>query len=127
MPEYHTAAKNFWDMVVPHRVYSHGGVGVGEIIRKRDVIAGSLWSEPNNRDHAETCVAYNMLKLSRNLFFHDPDPKYMNYYEQGLFNQILGSRRDSNSVTSPDVTYFLPVRPGNAAGTAIGTCCVEQA
>jgi hypothetical protein len=45
VPEYHTAAKNFWDMIVPHRTYSHGGLGVGEILRKRDVIAGSLWSE----------------------------------------------------------------------------------
>ncbi|MEO7997538.1 MAG: beta-L-arabinofuranosidase domain-containing protein, partial [Gemmatimonadaceae bacterium] len=124
VPEYHTAAKNFWDMVVPHRVYANGGVGVGEIIRKRDVIAGSLWSEPNNRDHAETCVAYNMLKLSRNLFFHDPDPKYMNYYEQALFNQILGSRRDNSSVTSPEVTYFQPVRPGERRNYGnVGTCC----
>jgi DUF1680 family protein len=31
--DFHTAASNFWDMVVPHRVYSHGGVGVGEILR----------------------------------------------------------------------------------------------
>ena len=113
--DYYTAAKNFWDMVVPHRIYSHGGVGVGEILRKRDVIAGSLYSEPNNHDHAESCVVYNMLKLSRNLFFHDPDPKYMNYYEQGLFNQILASRRDTDSVTSPEVTYFIPVRPGERA------------
>ena len=58
---------------------------------------------------------YNMLKLSRNLFFHEPDPKYMNYYEQGLFNQILASRRDSDSTTSPEVTYFIPVRPGERA------------
>ncbi len=122
--EYHTAAKNFWNMVVPHRVYSNGGIGVGEIIRKRDVIAGSLWSEPNNRDHAETCVVYNMLKLSRNLFFHDPDAKYMNYYEQGLFNQILGSRRDNTSITSPEVTYFQPVRPGERRNYGnVGTCC----
>ena len=124
VPEYKMAASNFWDMVVPHRVYPHGGVGVGEIIRKRDVVAGSLWSEPNNRDHAETCVAYNMLKLSRNLFFHDPDPKYMNYYEQALFNQILGSRRDNNSITSPEVTYFEPVRPGERRNYGnTGTCC----
>lgn len=124
VPEYHTAARNFWDMVVPHRVYSHGGVGVGEIMRKRDAIAGSLYSEPNNNEHAETCVAYNMLKLSRNLFFHDADAKYMNYYEQALFNQILGSRRDSTSVTSPEVTYFLPVRPGeNRDYGNTGTCC----
>jgi DUF1680 family protein len=122
--DYHTAAKNFWDMVVPHRVYSHGGVGVGEIIRKRDVIAGSLYSEPNNTNHAESCVVYNMLKLSRNLFFHEPDPKYMNYYEQGLFNQILASRRDSDSVTSPEVTYFIPVRSGERRSYGnVGTCC----
>ena len=121
---YHTAAKNFWDMVVPHRVYSHGGVGVGEILRKRDAIAGSLYSEPDNRNHAETCVVYNMLKLSRNLFFHEPDAKYMNYYEQGLFNQILASRRDSDSITSPEVTYFIPVRPGERRSYGnVGTCC----
>jgi DUF1680 family protein len=114
----HTAAKNFWDMVVPHRVYSHGGAGVGEILRKRDAIAGSLYSEPDNHDHAETCVVYNMLNLSRNLFLHEPDPKYMNYYEQGLFNQILASRRDSDSITSPEVTYFIPVRPGERRSTA---------
>ncbi|MEO8624901.1 MAG: beta-L-arabinofuranosidase domain-containing protein, partial [bacterium] len=123
-PEYHTAAKNFWDMVVPHRTYSHGGAGVGEILRKRDAIAGSLYSEPKNHDHAETCVMYNMLKLSRNLFFHDPDAKYMNYYEQGLFNQILGSRRDIDSTTSPQVTYFFPVRPGERREYGNeGTCC----
>src|SRR5262245_42941105 len=123
-PTYHAAAKNFWDMVVPHRVYAHGGVGVGEILRKRDVIAGSLYSEPNNRNHAETCPLYNMLKLSRNLFFHEPDPKYMNYYEQGLYNQILASRRDNDSVESPEVTYFVPVRPGERRRyDNIGTCC----
>ncbi len=123
-PEYHKAAQNFWDMVVPHRTYAHGGTGVGEILRKRDAVAGSLYSEPANHNHAETCVMYNMLKLSRNLFFHDPDPKYMNYYEQGLFNQIVGSRRDSDSVTSPEVTYFFPVRPGERRQYGnVGTCC----
>jgi hypothetical protein len=65
-----------------------------------------------------------MLKLSRDLFFHEPDPKYMNYYEQGLFNQILGSRRDVDSATSPMVTYFVPVRPGQRRSYGnVGTCC----
>jgi len=109
---------------VPHRVYSHGGVGVGEILRARDLIAGSLYSEPRNTNHAETCPLYNMLKLSRNLFFHEPDPKYMNYYEHGLFNQILGSRRDVDSATGPMVTYFVPVRPGQRRSYGnVGTCC----
>jgi DUF1680 family protein len=123
-PEFHTAARNFWDMVVPHRVYAHGGVGVGEILRARDVIAGSLYQNQRDANHAETCPLYNMLKLSRNLFFHDPDPKYMNYYEQGLFNQILGSRRDIDSDTNPMVTYFVPVRPGQRRSYGnVGTCC----
>jgi DUF1680 family protein len=123
-PELHAAATHFWDMVVPHRVYSHGGVGVGEILRARGVVAGSLYSEPRNNNHAETCPLYNMLKLSRNLFFHDPDAKYMNYYEQGLFNQILASRRDADSTSNPLVTYFVPVRPGQRRSYGnTGTCC----
>ena len=123
-PDYYTAAKHFWDMVVPHRIYSHGGVGVGEILRARGVIAGSLYQNPKDNNHAETCPLYNMLKLSRDLFFHDPDPKYMNFYEQGLFNQILGSRRDVDSATSPMVTYFVPVRPGQRRSYGnVGTCC----
>ncbi len=119
--EFRTAAANFWDMLVPHRTYSHGGVGVGEILRARDVIAGSLFAE---RNHAETCPLYNLLKLSRNLFFHDPDPKYMNFYERGLFNQIASSRRDAESDSSPEVTYFVPVRPGERRSYGnTGTCC----
>jgi DUF1680 family protein len=121
---YHTAAKNFWNMVVPHRIYSHGGMGVGEIFRKRDVIAGSLYQMPNDANSAETCPLYNMLKLSRNLFFHDPDARYMNFYEQGLYNQILGSRRDIESSDSPQVTYFVPARPGQRRTYGnVGTCC----
>lgn len=120
-PEYYDAARNFWDMVVPHRTYSHGGMGVGEIFRERDVIAGSLFDDQN---HAETCPLYNMLKLSRNLFFHEQDPKYMNYYEHGLFNQIVGSRHDVDSAESPEVTYFVPVRPGEQRRYGnTGTCC----
>lgn len=118
---YYAAARNFWDMVVPHRIYSHGGLGVGEMLRRRDVIAGSLYED---RNHAETCPLYNMLKLSRNLFFHDPDPKYMNYYELGLVNQMLGSRRDADSAESPEVTYFVPVQPGRRRSYGnVGTCC----
>ncbi|MCJ7628321.1 MAG: glycoside hydrolase family 127 protein, partial [Longimicrobiales bacterium] len=115
------AARNFWDMIVPHRIYSHGGVGVGEMLRERDVIAGFLFED---RNHAETCPLYNMLKLSRNLFFHEPDPKYMNYYELGLFNQMVASRRDTDSADSPEVTYFVPVQPGQPRSYGnVGTCC----
>jgi DUF1680 family protein len=114
------AARNFWDMVVPRRIYSHGGVGVGEMLRG-PASAASLFEDEN---HAETCPLYNLLKLSRNLFFHDPQAKYMDYYELGLFNQMAGSRRDMESAESPQVTYFVPVRPGRARRYGnLGTCC----
>jgi hypothetical protein len=48
----------------------------------------------------------------------------MDYYERGLLNHILGSRRDADSVSEPLVTYFLPAHPGATRGFGnLGTCC----
>ncbi|GIF39372.1 beta-L-arabinofuranosidase domain-containing protein [Actinoplanes xinjiangensis] len=119
-PDYRAAAASFYDMVVPHRTYVHGGTGQGEVFRKRDVIAGSIVTSTN----AETCAAYNMLKVARNLFALNPDARFFDYYERTLVNQILGSRRDADSTTDPLVTYMLPVGPGVRRGYGnIGTCC----
>jgi hypothetical protein len=131
-PDYLTASENFFGMVMPHRMYSHGGTsgtwpaGPGlpansnpELFQPRDSIAGSIGG-----NGAETCTTYNLLRVARNLFFHDPDPAYLDYYERGLVNHILGSRRDAESTTSPNVTYFVPLSPGNVRGFGnIGTCC----
>ena len=106
--DYYTAAVNFWDMVVPHRIYVDGGVaGRGEIFGARDVVAATIGTS-----NAEGCPLYNMLKLSRSLFFHTSDPKYMQYFERGLYGQIIARRQDAHSATDPLVTYFLPVDPG---------------
>jgi len=63
-----------------------GGITAGAMIvgprvgfPQATAIAGSLYQMPNDNNSAETCPLYNMLKLSRNLFFHDPDPQYMNF------------------------------------------------
>ncbi|WP_229068228.1 beta-L-arabinofuranosidase domain-containing protein [Actinoplanes sp. DH11] len=118
--DYRTAAANFFDMVVPHRTYLHGGTGQGEVFRKRDVIAGSIVTTTN----AESCAAYNMLKVARNLFSHTPDGRFMDYYEKALVNQILASRQDTDSTTNPLVTYMVPVGPGVRRGYGnTGTCC----
>ncbi|MEU4163531.1 beta-L-arabinofuranosidase domain-containing protein [Actinoplanes sp. NPDC026670] len=118
--DYRAAAENFYDMVVGHRTYVHGGTGQGEVFRKRDVIAGSIVTSTN----AETCAAYNMLKVARNLFALTPDARFFDYYERTLVNQILGSRRDADSTSDPLVTYMLPVGPGVRRGYGnIGTCC----
>jgi DUF1680 family protein len=117
---YRSAAANFFEMVVPHRTYMHGGTGQGEVFRKRDVIAGSIVNTTN----AESCAAYNMLKVARNLFSHTPDGRFMDYYEKALVNQILSSRQDTDSTTNPLVTYMVPVGPGVRRGYGnTGTCC----
>ncbi|TDC39374.1 glycosylase [Micromonospora sp. 15K316] len=111
--EYRTAATNFWAMVVPHRTFSNGGAGRSEHFGVRGVITSGFTSNSDPR-HAETCCAYNMLRLTRNLFFHEPDPAYMDYYEKALHNQILSSRRDVDSVTATEVTYHQNMWPGRS-------------
>ncbi|GAB3329012.1 glycoside hydrolase family 127 protein [Micromonospora halotolerans] len=126
-PEYFQAAKNFFKMIVPHRMYVSGGTGGNfpgsnnniEMFQNRDNIANSI-----AQGGAETCSAYNLGKLARNLFLHEHDPAYMDYYERGLINQIAGSRADSSSVSNPQVTYFQPLTPGATRSYGnTGTCC----
>ena len=68
-----------------------------------------------------------MLKLSRMLFFHAQDPKYMDYYERALYNQVLGSKQDQADAEKPLVTYFIGLEPGPCATTRPkqGTTCCE--
>ncbi|TPQ22726.1 beta-L-arabinofuranosidase domain-containing protein [Streptomyces sporangiiformans] len=119
---YFKAAKNFWDMVVPTRMYSIGGTSTAEFWKAAGSIAGTL-SDTN----AETCCAYNMLKLSRMLFFHEQDPKYMDYYERALYNQVLGSKQDKADAEKPLVTYFIGLKPGHVRDYTPkqGTTCCE--
>nr|WP_203691433.1 beta-L-arabinofuranosidase domain-containing protein [Streptomyces sp. SID12488] len=119
---YLTAAKNFWGMVVPQRMYGIGGTSTGEFWKARGVIAGTV-SDTN----AETCCAYNLLKLSRTLFFHEQDPKYMDYYERALYNQVLGSKQDKADAEKPLVTYFIGLTPAHVRDYTPkqGTTCCE--
>ncbi|MDX3581106.1 glycoside hydrolase family 127 protein [Streptomyces europaeiscabiei] len=119
---YLTAAKNFWGMVIPQRMYGIGGTSTAEFWKARGVVAGTI-SDTN----AETCCAYNLLKLSRSLFFHDQDPKYMDYYERALLNQILGSKQDKADAEKPLVTYFIGLKPGHVRDYTPkqGTTCCE--
>ncbi|MFE0924925.1 beta-L-arabinofuranosidase domain-containing protein [Streptomyces mutabilis] len=119
---YLTAARNFWGMVVPHRMYAIGGTSTGEFWKARDVIAGTIGDTT-----AESCCAYNLLKLSRTLFFHDQDPAYMDYYERALYNQVLGSKQDRPDAEKPLVTYFIGLTPGHVRDYTPkqGTTCCE--
>jgi DUF1680 family protein len=125
--EYRLAAKNFFGMLVPHRMFAHGGTGGNypgandnpEQFQNRDNVAHALGS-----NGAETCTTYNLIKLARNLFLHDPDPAYMDYYERGLVNMIPGQRADTDRVDDPQLAYFQPLTPGARRDYGnTGTCC----
>src|SRR5699024_1045562 len=118
---YLSAVKNFFGMVVPGRMYAHGGTGEGELWGPPDTVAGDI----GNRN-CESCAAYNMLKVARFLFMNEQNPAYMDYYERTVLNHILGGRRDESSSESPENLYMFPVDPGaqkEYGNGNIGTCC----
>ncbi len=101
---YGTIARYFWDRAVDTRSFAPGGVDFHEHFR-----APGSEAEYLKWDSCETCVTHNMLKLTRHLFGWQPDARYMDYYERGLYNQILGSQDPK----SGGVTYFYSLRPGH--------------
>ncbi len=104
-PYYYRIAENFWNMVIDRHMYNIGGTGSGEMFKLENKIAKYL-----NDKTAETCATYNMLKLTRNLFFLNPETKYMDYYERALYNHILASQ--DQSAPNGGSTYFMPLFPG---------------
>jgi hypothetical protein len=101
---YAAAARNFWGMVAGPRTYSLGGTGQGEMFRARGAVAGTLGD-----NIAETCATYNMLKLSRQLFFHKQDPAYMDYYERAMTSWPHGGTRPARTARrSPTSSAWVP-------------------
>ena len=84
--KYLAIARNFWQIAAGHHSYVIGGQGNYEHWNPPDVVAGAL-----SNHTCEGCVTYNMLKLTRLLHFHDlARMDLLDYYERGLFNQMLG-------------------------------------
>ena len=90
-PYYYNLAENFWTMIQGRYRYAMGGVGNGEMFRQpyTQMLAMCSSSEPTMN---ETCCAYNLAKLTKDLnCFRPNDARYMDYYERVLYNQIVGS------------------------------------
>ena len=104
--KYIDIAANFWHMVTHSHMYIIGGTSEGEMFKEPNRIGEFL----TNRT-CETCCTYNMLKLTKQLFLHNPLPSYMDYYERALYNHILASQdaRSEHGFT----TYFIPLEPGS--------------
>lgn len=102
-PRYRDIATFFWDRVVKHRSYVNGGHSDGESFFPPEEFSRHLGTSS-----AETCNTYNMLKLTRHLFFWQPSAEHMDYYERALFNHILPSQDPKTGM----MTYYCPLRPG---------------
>ncbi|BCJ75705.1 hypothetical protein CS0771_52490 [Catellatospora sp. IY07-71] len=103
---YRDIAVNFWDIVVGRHTYAIGGNSNGEYFKAPNRIAGEL-----SDSTCECCNTYNMLKLSRQLFFTNPArADYMDYYEKALYNHLLGAQ-DPNS-SHGFHSYYIPLRAG---------------
>ena len=101
---YLSTAKFFWTTVVNHHSYIIGGNSENEHFGKADDLSARLDSNT-----CETCNTYNMLKLTRQLFEHDPRPEYAEFYERALYNHILASQNPNTGM----MCYFVPLEPGS--------------
>lgn len=102
---YFDIAANFWQMVTDHHAYIIGGISEGEMFHDPDVIGAKITNKT-----CETCCTYNMLKLTKQLYMHNPLAQYMDYYERALYNHILASQ-DLHS-DHGFTTYMVPLAPG---------------
>ncbi|MCL2006827.1 MAG: glycoside hydrolase family 127 protein [Treponema sp.] len=111
-------ARNFWHFATDAHIFSLGGIGEGEMFKEPNSIAAYLTDKT-----AESCVSYNMLKLTGMLFQYDPNSNYMDYYERTLFNHIAGNG-DPLGPTGGS-TYFMPLLPGGKKSFDIqgNSCC----
>ena len=83
---YKNVAENFWKFVVYDRSYATGGHCDKEFFTEQG-------TEPRSVESTETCNVYNMLKLTEYLYSVDPKTEYIEFYENALYNHILGSQK----------------------------------
>ncbi len=89
---YKRVAENFWRYTTETQLYANGGTSDHEFFTKTN-------EEPLSDKNCETCCVYNMLKLTEYIFSWDQSSKYADYYENALFNQILGSQNSEGRKT----------------------------
>jgi len=102
--KYWEIASNFWNIVIHHHTYIHGGNSNGEYFGSPDSLSNRL-----SDVSSETCNTYNMLKLTRHLFLLTGDIKYADYYERALYNHILASQDHETGM----MLYFASLKPGH--------------
>jgi len=102
------AAKFFWDTVVDNRTWVNGANSIHEHFPDPKHMGDHITREGG----PETCNTYNMLRLTTALYREKPTEKYLDYYENGLYNHILASQ--APLVGAGAFVYYTPLRPGYA-------------
>jgi len=107
---YLKAAENFWDIVVRDHTYITGDNSTGEHFQSITAPYGLMYDAVtrNAPETCETCNAYNMLKLTRELFRVTNDKKYSDFYERTFINTIVSSMNPETG----GFTYFNPMYSG---------------
>jgi uncharacterized protein len=100
---YREIAEYFLAEVVAARNYAIGNTSLDEHwTTSADQLKGTLaWT------NAECCVAYNLMKLQRQVFGWTADARWMDAYERALFNCRLGTQNAQGLKQ-----YFFPLAAG---------------
>ena len=102
-PRYRRMVEFFWETVTQHRTYATGGSSNDEFWKTGP---GDLKGQLGLYT-AESCVAYNLLKLTRHVYSWNGDPRAFDYYERTLYNARLGTQ-DVDGMK----LYFYPLCAG---------------
>lgn len=132
-PYYYNLAQNFWSMIQGRYAYATGGVGNGEMFRQpyTQILSmnTNVYSDRNrnirpNPTLNETCCAYNLAKLTKDLnCFNPDDARYMDYYERVLYNQIVGSLHPTHYMTTYHYAVGLDASKPWGNHTPQESCC----
>lgn len=118
-PRLNDVASTFWHTVAERRCYCTGGTSNGE---SWNTPPGILAQELSGYTE-ESCVTYNMQKLTRHLYAWTADPRLGDYYERTFYNGILGVQHPADG----DKLYYLPLAGGywKLFGTPLNNfwCC----
>ena len=130
-PYYYNLAQNFWSLVQGRYMYAMGGVGNGEMFRQpyTQILSMATNGLQEGESEAypdinETCCAYNLVKLSKDLNCYNPDDaQYLDYIERTLYNQIIGSLNPEQYQTCYQYAVGLNATKPFGNETPQSTCC----
>lgn len=100
---YITAAENFWKDVATKRTVCIGGNSVNEHF----LAAANGNRYIDQPDGPESCNTNNMMKFSEMLFDRTSDAKYVDFFEQAMWNHILSTQDPKTG----GYVYFTTLRP----------------